>query len=70
MARKTAKTIGFRASEEDEAILEAATGPGETVTDVIRRALRLLAHEAWLVKAREDAARLADENLSDEPDAW
>lgn len=29
-----------------------------------------LDREAWIARARDDAERLADENLSDEPDAW
>ncbi len=42
----------------------------EHTSDVIRRALRLLEREVWLSRAREDATRLADEDLSDERDAW
>lgn len=43
---------------------------GEKTSDVIRRALRLLDREVWLAQARADAERLADEDLSDEEDAW
>jgi Arc/MetJ-type ribon-helix-helix transcriptional regulator len=65
-----APTIGFRPTEEDARIIAAATRAGESTTEVIRRALRLLDREAWMEQARADAQRLADENLSDEPDAW
>ena len=54
-----ASTIGFRPTEEDE-----------RTTDVIRRALRLLDREVWLSRAREDAERLANEDLNAEPDKW
>lgn len=63
-------TIGFRPTEEDKRIIEAAMATGEHKSDVIRRALRLLEREVWLAKARADAERLRDEDLSDEPDAW
>ncbi|MCJ1679460.1 hypothetical protein MTF65_19355 [Streptomyces sp. APSN-46.1] len=65
-----ATTIGFRPTEEDERIIAAAIREGERTSDVIRRALRLLEREAWLVRARADAERLADEDLNDEADAW
>ena len=42
----------------------------ERTSDVIRRALRLLEREVWLARAREDAERLADEDVSGEQDAW
>jgi antitoxin ParD1/3/4 len=64
------KTIGFRPTEEDERILREAMRDDERTADVIRRALRLLDREAWLARARDDAERLADEDLSDEADAW
>ncbi|HZE37579.1 MAG TPA: hypothetical protein VE172_02105 [Stackebrandtia sp.] len=63
-------TIGFRPTEEDNRIIEAAMRTGERTSDVIRRALRLLDREVWLDHAREDAERLADEDLSNEKDAW
>ena len=66
----TTSTIGFRPSAEDRRILDEAAASGETTTDTIRRALRLLAHERWLDRARADADRLKDEDLGDEPDAW
>jgi antitoxin ParD1/3/4 len=62
--------VAFRATDEDRRIIEAAKGPDEGVTDVIRRALRLLERETWLKQARADAERVADEDLSDEADAW
>jgi hypothetical protein len=62
--------IGLRATEEDARIIEAATREGETTTEVIRRALRLLEREVWLARAREDAERLAGEDLSAEGHAW
>jgi antitoxin ParD1/3/4 len=62
--------VAFRPTEEDRRIIESAKRPDEGVTDVIRRALRLLAREDWLRQAREDAERLADEDLSAEQDAW
>ena len=64
------KTIGFRPTEEDERIMREAMREDERTADVIRRALRLLDREAWLARAREDAERLADEDLSSEADAW
>jgi hypothetical protein len=64
------KTIGFRPTEDDERIIREAIRDDERTTDVIRRALRLLDREAWLTRARADAERLADEDLSDEADAW
>ncbi|MEV0352132.1 hypothetical protein AB0H88_40745 [Nonomuraea sp. NPDC050680] len=63
-------TIEFRATPEDERIIKAAMREGERTSDVIRRALRLLEREVWLTRARADAERLADEDLSEEADAW
>ena len=63
-------TIGFRATAEDERILREAARPGESTTETLRRALRLLDHDRWLEQFRADAERLADEDLSSEPDAW
>jgi antitoxin ParD1/3/4 len=65
-----ATTIGFRPTAEDERIITTAMRDGERTSDVIRRALRLLEREVWLSKARSDAERLADEDLSGEQDAW
>lgn len=63
-------TIGFRPTEEDKRIIEAAMEAGEHKSDVLRRGLRLLEKEVWLAKARADLDRIRDEDLSDEPDAW
>lgn len=65
-----ARTIGFRPTEDDERIIREAIRDDERTADVIRRALRLLDREAWLARGRADAERLADEDLSDETDAW
>jgi antitoxin ParD1/3/4 len=64
------KTIGFRPTDEDDRIIREAMRDDERTADVIRRALRLLDREAWLARARADAERLADEDLSGETDAW
>jgi antitoxin ParD1/3/4 len=62
--------IGFRPTAEDERILTACSRPGETTTDTLRRALRLLDYDNWLAQARDDARRLQDENVTGEPEAW
>jgi antitoxin ParD1/3/4 len=62
--------VAFRPTDEDRRIIESAKRPDESVTDVIRRALQLLERENWLKRARADAERLADEDLSGEEDAW
>jgi len=43
---------------------------GESASDALRRALRLLDREMWLRQARADMAANADEDISGEPDAW
>ena len=65
-----ATTITFRPTVDDERIIDHARHGDENTTDVIRRALRLLDREQWLQQFRADAARLADEDLNSEPDAW
>ena len=65
-----ASTIGFRPNAEDERILREAARPGETTTDTLRRALRLLSHEQWLDRFRADAGLIRDEDLGVEPEAW
>lgn len=65
-----ANSIGFRPTPEDERILRDAARPGESTTDTLRRALRLLDHERWLMQFRADAEMLKDEDLSSEIDAW
>lgn len=62
--------IGFRPTDDDERIIESFKREGETTTDVLRRGLRSLERLAWEEEARADMARLALENLADEPDAW
>lgn len=62
--------IAFRPTDADRRVLERTTRPGETTSDAIRRALRVLDYDQWLAQAREDMLRAKDENLSDEPDAW
>jgi antitoxin ParD1/3/4 len=63
--------IGFRPTEEDQRIIEAAMKmTGDSASDALRRALRLLDREMWLRQARADMAANADEDLSGEPDAW
>jgi len=61
------EVIGFRPNEVDKRILE---GSGDSTTNTIRRALRLLDHDEWMKQAMEDAWRIKGENLNDEPDAW
>ena len=63
-------TIGFRPTAEDERILREAARPGESTTETLRRALRLLDHDRWLEQFRADADALADEDLGSEADAW
>lgn len=65
-----ATPIGFRPTEDDERILREAARPGETTSDTLRRALRLLDHDRWLERFHVDAAGLSDESLAAEPDAW
>ncbi|WP_446223542.1 hypothetical protein ACTWPB_28505 [Nocardia sp. IBHARD005] len=65
-------TIAFRATEADKELVERLSRDGETASDVLRRALRVLDRERWHVEAQADADRIvaAGENLGDEPDAW
>jgi len=63
-------SIGFRPTEDDERILREATRPGESTSDTLRRALRLLDHERWLAQFRVDAEKLKDEDVNTEPEAW
>lgn len=63
-------TIGFRPTDEDERILREAARPGESTSDTLRRALRLLDHERWLEQFRAEAEQIKDEDLSSEPEAW
>jgi hypothetical protein len=65
-----ATSIGFRPTQDDERILRDAAQPGESTSDTLRRALRLLDHERWLVQFRADAEVLKNENVNVEPEAW
>lgn len=65
-----AATIGFRPTSDDERILREAAQPGESTSDTLRRALRLLDHERWLEQFRADADALKDEDVNAEPEAW
>ncbi|MEU6460254.1 hypothetical protein [Streptomyces sp. NPDC047065] len=64
--------VGFRPQPEDNKLIEAHRRPGESTTDVLRRALRALDREQWDQQAREDMERIAasSEDLSAEPDDW
>lgn len=70
MVSMPVSTIGFRPTEQDERILRKATRAGETVSDTLRRAIRLLDYDEWLHQARGDALSLTNEKLNDEPEAW
>lgn len=63
-------SIGFRPTAEDARILREAARPGESTSDTLRRALRLLDHERWLGQFHTDAEKIKDEDLSAEPEAW
>lgn len=63
-------SIGFRPTPDDERILREAAQPGESTSETLRRALRLLDHEHWLTQFRVDAEALKNENLTAEPEAW
>ncbi|RJO78033.1 hypothetical protein D5S18_07175 [Nocardia panacis] len=65
-----AATITFRPNVDDERIIDRARHDDETTTDVLRRALRLLDRQEWIAQAQADAARLRDEDINDEPEAW
>lgn len=65
-----ATSIGFRPTSDDERILRESARPGESTSDTLRRALRLLDHEHWLTQFRTDAEALQNEDLNGEPDAW
>lgn len=65
-----ATTIGFRPTPDDERILREAAQVGESTSDTLRRALRLLDRERWLDQFRADAEALRDENLDAESEAW
>lgn len=64
------KTIGFRPTPAEEEVLARAAVEGTTTTEAIRRGLALLDRELWWKQAGADMRRLADEDLTSEPDAW
>jgi len=53
-----------------ERILREAAQPGESTSETLRRALRLLDHERWLAQFRTDAEALKGEDVNTEPEAW
>ncbi|MGB3187407.1 MAG: hypothetical protein WBG36_00105 [Ornithinimicrobium sp.] len=63
-------SIGFRPTPDDERILREAGQSGESTSETLRRALRLLDHERWLVQFRADAEALKGEDVNTEPEAW
>ena len=63
-------SIGFRPTPEDERILRDASRPGESKSDTLRRALRLLDRQPWLDQFHSDAHTLTRENVNAEPQAW
>ncbi|MGW4634293.1 hypothetical protein [Nocardia sp. NPDC004415] len=65
-------TIAFRATQSDRELVERLSRDGETASDVLRRALRVLDRERWHAEAQADADRImaAGERLDEEPDAW
>ncbi|MER5511251.1 hypothetical protein ABT052_38925 [Streptomyces sp. NPDC002766] len=65
-------SVGFRPTNADDEIIQAHKRPGETTSDVLRRALRALDRERWQDEARKDMERISagGEDLSDEPDDW
>ncbi len=63
-------SIGFRPTADDERILREAARPGESTSDTLRRALRLLHHDRWLERFHADAEKITDEDVSAEPEAW
>lgn len=63
-------SIGFRPTPEDDRILREAAQPGESISDTLRRALRLLDHERWLEQFHADGEALRDEDINAEPEAW
>lgn len=62
--------LGFRPTQDDKRILREAARPGESTSDTLRRALRLLDHDRWLTQFKADAETLKDEDLNATPEAW
>lgn len=65
-------TIAFRATEDDRALVNELMREGETTSDVVRRALRVLRREEWqrLMQADADRIEASGEDVNAEPDAW
>ena len=63
-------SIGFRPTLDDERILRESARPGESTSDTLRRALRLLDHERWLAQFHADAEALTGEDINAGPEAW
>ncbi|WP_433662012.1 hypothetical protein ACQPW1_07595 [Nocardia sp. CA-128927] len=65
-------TIAFRATDADRELVQQLAEPGESASDVLRRALRVLQRERWHDEMQAAADRIvaSGENLADEPDAW
>lgn len=65
-------TIAFRATAADRDLVNQLAEPGETASDVLRRALRVLERERWHEQMQGDADRImaSDEDINAEPDAW
>jgi len=61
---------GFRPTPDDERVLRQAARPGESTSDTLRRAPRLLDHEHRLEQFRHDAEALKDEDIGSEQEAW
>jgi hypothetical protein len=62
--------LSMRATAEDARLLDSVAVAGETVTDVLRRAIRRLSQEQWEAELRRDAVRLVDDDVNAEDDAW
>ncbi|MDI3422873.1 ribbon-helix-helix domain-containing protein [Streptomyces luteolus] len=65
-----ANTVAFRPNDEDRRVIAELKREGESASDLLRRALKQLEREARREAMYADMARLAHEDLSDEPDDW
>ncbi|NNH75691.1 hypothetical protein HLB23_38565 [Nocardia uniformis] len=65
-------TIAFRATAADRDLVDKLAEPGETASDVLRRALRVLERERWHEQMQASADRImaSGEDINAEPDAW
>jgi hypothetical protein len=70
--RSVPSSLMFWPTGEDVRILDAELRPGESDTDVLRRALRALERRSWRGQAYADMQRIAEvgDDLGDEPDEW